>query len=243
MLTPGQGFVQPAALAKDDAEVAGRRGRIGLEGTRAAETHFRFVEHAPLQQRCPKVGQGIGMIRVPVQGAPVSRLGEGEPAQEPPEDAQLEMQGGVFRLEPDRLLQTGLRLGEPAQGAKSGAEVGVDRWVRCVQGDGPGQEIDGGLALTHQEGEHSQQVQRIDLPGIHYQDLPIDVLRLGQAARLVTPHRVLQRFGQSGPCIFPCKGGDSRGLVDGGWASPWSVHKPAALPLAARSTSTAIPRR
>ena len=110
-----------------------------------------------------------------------------------------------------------------------------------VQGDGPGQEIDGGFALADLEGEHSQQMQGIDVPGVPFQDLPIEVFRLGQTAPLVMLHGGCNASERVAMTPFRCKQGDSRG--------PWMVshvRSPSTSPTGqpvGRVRSTAISRR
>jgi hypothetical protein len=74
---------------------------------------------------------------------------------------------------------------------KRQAEVVVGFGIIRFDGDRPGHEIGGDKVFPRLQGDHAEQMQGHRLPGVGPQDLLVDALGLGQAARLVVLARVI----------------------------------------------------
>ena len=68
----------------------------------------------------------------------------------------------------------------------------------AVEPDRPADILDGHLVAAQLVGDQAQKVQRIGLIGLPGQNLPVHLLRLGQATGLVKLHGKRQGFGKRG---------------------------------------------
>ena len=99
---------------------------------------------------------------------------------------------GVIRADRKSAIKAGQRFVTTREAVERDATVVVSSCTAGIDGDGLADEVDGGLRLAELKRSDTQEMQSIEVPGLHLQNLPVQTLGTLQLPLLVERDSTLQ---------------------------------------------------